>query len=208
MSAMPCTMIGIKAGHGRLTAVNAGLRRLVIKMHYGPCCEAGFHMCHEILARLREDHKRYERFFRAIDEICDRAESGNTINRLRLKAIAAYLGEYALPAHHALEDAIFAQIVRVFPHFQEEMYDLIEDHETCKREFQIFERALELEDFEFVEPARSFVANERGHFIAEEEIIFAYAVKHLSSDQWLAVGDFLAPVKNFAEVGLIKDLIS
>lgn len=141
-------------------------------------------MRHEILERLKGDHVRFERLFRAIEEQCSRLEAGQPADLARLRSITDYLGKFALPRHHALEDAIFAQIVKRMPRFRTDIFDLPEDHHTSKREFINFCTAVERGDDDLAELARSFVANERGHFIAEEEIVFHYASKHLTAEQW------------------------
>jgi hemerythrin-like domain-containing protein len=141
-------------------------------------------MCDGVLNRLRDDHKRFERFFKAIEHECSKAEADGHFDHPRLLAIACYLGEQALPCHHALEDAMFFNIVKLEPRFRTDVYDLPEDHESSKREFQLFEKSVNAADGRFSEAARSFVANERGHFISEEEVLFPFAAKTLTQKQW------------------------
>jgi len=141
-------------------------------------------MCNGVLARLKDDHEYFARFFRAIEHECEILETGERSNYPRLSAIVAYLGATALPRHHALEDVMFCSIVKAMPNFREDVYDLSEDHETSKREFRIFAQSVARADDSFPEAARSFVANERGHFISEEEILFPFAATVLSAEQW------------------------
>lgn len=141
-------------------------------------------MRNEILVRLTGEHARFERFFRAIEEQCSRLEAGQQADVPRLKAITSYLAKFAFPRHHALEDAIFAQIVKRMPRFRVDIFDLPEDHHTSKQEFINFCLALERGDDDLAETARSFIANERGHFISEEEIVFQYAHNNLTAEQW------------------------
>jgi len=141
-------------------------------------------MTNDVLERLRADHARCERFFRAIEEQCARLDAGKPADLPRLRAIADYLGKSMFPRHHALEDAIFAELVKRTPGFRADIFDLPEDHHTSKQEFINFTLAVEREDDDLVEKARSFVANERGHFISEEELVFRYAERHLTADQW------------------------
>jgi len=149
-------------------------------------------MCNPVLARLREEHVRFERFFQAIEQECSRAESGGEVDRRRLAAISTYLGEGTLPRHHTLEDAMYLSFTRMMPSFRQDVYDLPEDHEASKREFKIFQKALATMDTRFPEAARSFVANERGHFISEEEILFPFAAKTLTAADWERLSASLA----------------
>lgn len=105
----------------------------------------------------------------------------------RLRAINAYLSKYALPRHHAFEDAIFAQIVKHVPHLRTDIFDLVEDHHASRRELRNFVRAVENGAGDIAQVARSFIAHERAHFISEEEIIFRFAAIYLTSDQWRAL---------------------
>lgn len=145
----------------------------------------------DLLERLRRDHGRFERFFRAIEQECSHLDAGKPADMPRLKAITTYLGKCAFPRHHALEDAIFAQLVKRLPNFRADIFDLPEDHHTSKQEFLNFMRAVETSDNDLADTARSFVANERGHFISEEEVIFRYAAKYLAADQWQTLRDGL-----------------
>jgi len=66
-------------------------------------------MC-DILMRLRDDHVRFERLFRAIERECSNLERGTVYNHLRLTEAATYLN-CQMPRHHVLEEAIFVQFV-------------------------------------------------------------------------------------------------
>ncbi len=153
-------------------------------------------MTNDVLERLRGDHRRCERFFRAIEDECAHLESGKPANMPRLKAIAEYLGKYAFPRHHALEDAIFSELVKRLPNFRVDIFDLPEDHHTSKQEFISFVIAVGRGNGEIAETARSFVANERSHFISEEEIVFRYAAKYLTREQWALLGKSLHIVES------------
>lgn len=169
-------------------------------------------MRNEVLERLKGDHVRFERLFRAIEDECSHIEAGEAANIPRLKAITAYLGNFAIPRHHALEDLIFAQIVKRLPGFRIEIFDLPEDHHTSKREFINFSRAIERGGEDMAEIARSFIANERGHFIAEEETVFPYASKHLTASQWSELRDGLRVVESedghAQNLDIIDDLLA
>lgn len=165
-------------------------------------------MCHRVLTRLRDDHGRFELLFSTIERECDADEAGQTINHGRLKAIAAYFGTRALPLHHAIEDAIFTHLLGYFPSFREEIYDLLDDHIQSKREFDGFLVAVETVTQNFVEAARSFVANERGHFISEEEVFFPYAEKTLTTEEWDAVETGLVAMQaNGNDDQIVKELL-
>ncbi|MGE4063217.1 MAG: hemerythrin domain-containing protein [Rhodospirillaceae bacterium] len=169
-------------------------------------------MRNEVLERLTGDHARFERFFRAIEEQCARLDAGKPADVPRLKAIVSYLAKFAFPRHHALEDAIFAQLVKRMPNFWVEIFDLPEDHHTSKQEFMNFMLAVERGDDDLADTARSFVANERGHFISEEEIVFRYARKHLTADQWAELREGLRIIESEdghpQNVDLIADLLA
>ena len=152
-------------------------------------------MCSDVLAHLRDDHRLFERLFLAIEHECLKVENGQAADIKRLRAIATHLGAGAVPLHHGVEDAIFSQIVKIFPRFRKDIFDLLEDHQASKREFANFACAVDRGDEDFVDAARSFVANERGHFIAKEEIIFPYATKYLSAEQWQSLADILVERK-------------
>jgi len=169
-------------------------------------------MGNDVLGRLRGDHARFERFFQAIEAECSRLEEGQAANMPRLKAIAAYLGNSAFPRHHALEDAIFAQIVKRVPRFRGDIFDLPEDHHTSQQEFVNYLLAVERGDADLAETARSFVANERGHFISEEEIVFRYAEKCLTAEQWDGLRESLRMIESEEarpdKLDLIVDLVT
>src|SRR4051812_7375697 len=118
-------------------------------------------MCHDVLTYLRDAHEHFERFFKAIEHECSDVEFGGKCDHPRLAAIAAYLAGHALPRHHALEDAMFFNIVKSMPRFRTDVYDLTEDHESSKREFGMFAKAVAGAGAHLLEAARSFVANER-----------------------------------------------
>lgn len=153
-------------------------------------------MTSDVLERLREDHRRCERLFRAIEHECARLESGKVADMPRLQAIVDYLGKYAFPRHHALEDAIFNELVKRLPNFRLDIFDLPEDHHTSRQEFINFMLAVGKEDDNLAETARSFVANERSHFISEEEIVFRYAEKCLTAEQWSVLSESLHIVES------------
>lgn len=169
-------------------------------------------MRNEVLERLTGDHARFERFFRAIEEQCSKLEAGQDADMPRLKAIVGYLANFAFPRHHALEEAIFAQLAKRMPRFRVDIFDLSEDHHTSKQEFINFSLAVERGDEDLAETARSFIANERGHFIAEEEIVFHYASKHLTAEQWADLREGLRIVESEdgrpQELDLIGDLLA
>lgn len=153
-------------------------------------------MTNDVLQRLRDDHRRCERLFCAIEEECSRLESGTPADMPRLKAIADYLGKCCFPRHHALEDAIFTELVKRLPNFRADIFDLSEDHHASKQEFINFMFAVAHEDDDLAETARSFVANERGHFISEEELVFRYAEKYLTPEQWATLRQSLHIVES------------
>lgn len=140
-------------------------------------------MRNNVLTRLREDHGRFERLFVEIENQCTAAERGLSADEACLRAIIAYLGGHALRLHHALEDAIFVKLLEKLPLFLE-IYDLAEDHQACRMEFEAFASAAVAINENFVEKARSYVGNERAHFIAEEEVFFPYAERFLLDEQW------------------------
>jgi hypothetical protein len=69
---------------------------------------------------------------------------------------------------------------------------------------------VEREDKSFIEPARSFVANERGHFIAEEEIVFPYAAKSFAAGRLHITDENAASAGPIPEhiLNLVQDLVS
>jgi len=166
-------------------------------------------MC-DILMRLREDHVRFERLFRAIEYECSNLERGAVYNHLRLTEAAAYL-HCQMPAHHALEEDIFVQIVKMLPTFCEDIYDLLKDHQVSKLMFKSLARAVSLNDGNIAGCAGLFITNERAHFIAEEEIIFPHAVKYLSIHHWRRLDGVSAQNEKEAALspkyGAIEDLL-
>jgi hemerythrin-like domain-containing protein len=141
-------------------------------------------MKNQVLARLHEDHARFDQFFAAIEDQCSRLETGLPADMPRLKAIIEYLGRQEFPRHQALEEAIFAKLLARRPHFREDIFDLTEDHKVSQRQFTRLVRAVESGNETLMGAARSFVANERGHFISEEETLFHAAGQYLSENDW------------------------
>lgn len=139
-------------------------------------------MCNLLLDRLKQDHKRFECLFKELERQCDGKGSG-LLDPQTLYAIAKYFGGGALLFHHALEDAIYAKLLQNQPRFRE-IYDLAADHRQSWCEFEWFGAAVSESKEDPVEATRSFIGNERGHFISEEEIFFPQAAKCLRSEDW------------------------
>lgn len=135
-----------------------------------------------LLEHLTKGHKRFERLFKELERQCDATQSG-LLDPKTLHAIAQYLGSGALLFHHALEDAIYAKLLQYQPRFRE-IYDLAADHRQSMREFEWFGSAVSGSEEDPFEATRSFIGNERGHFISEEEIFFPQAAKCLQSEDW------------------------
>lgn len=140
-------------------------------------------MCNLLLTRLKQDHRRFECLFAELERQCNAKGAGGLLDPQILHAIAKYLGDGALLFHHALEDAIYAKLLQNRPRFRE-IYDLSADHRQSWREFEWFGSAVAGSIDEPVEATRSFIGNERGHFISEEEIFFPEAAKHLQPEDW------------------------
>jgi len=133
-------------------------------------------MCNFLLERLKGDHTRFKYLFAELERLCVARKSTPSDDAPILKAILDYLGGGALLFHHALEDAIYARLLQIYPQFPE-IYDLADDHKKSWREFDQLTEDL-------AATSASFVGNETAHFIAEEEIFFPYAAKFLQNDDW------------------------
>ena len=140
-------------------------------------------MCSDIVTLLKHDHRRFESLFVEVARQCDLVEAGMSPDRPRLNAVVGFLRDRVLPVHHALEDVIYIMLLRNYPQICE-VYDLAEDHQQSKREFDAFADAVKSGEESFVDVARSYIGNERAHFIAEEEVLFPYAEKYLQPVQW------------------------
>lgn len=147
-------------------------------------------MYQDVLARLLDDHRDFERLFAAIeDQYGDEARPAK-LDVSKLEAVRWHLAAHAF-RHHAVEDRMNAMLLRHLPRFGAEIYDLREDHDQTAIEFEAFSRAVDglraglPESIEtFCDSARAYIANERGHFIAEEELFFPYAAQHLKEEDW------------------------
>ena len=129
-------------------------------------------------------------------------EANTAFDLANVKAIVWYLTEYAERVHFVLEERIYALLLKYLPGFGRDIYDLSEDHEEIARDFTFFtESAAKLETNEpgaeraFIERARDYIANERGHIIAEEELFFPYAKEYLNADQWSKLEDAAQSVR-------------
>ena len=140
-------------------------------------------MCDILRGRLIDDHRRLECLFVELERQCKAKEECRPIDLPILQSIAHYLGDGALLFHHALEDAIYAKLLHNHPRFRE-IYDLAEDHRQSWREFERFLAAVAGAGEGLAEATRSFIGNERGHFISEEEIFLPYAAKFLTREDW------------------------
>lgn len=151
-------------------------------------------MTSPVLSHLREDHGRFERLFVEIERQCEVLENGALADVKRLGAIAWYLIEYGCRRHNAAENTIFFVLVGRLPTYGRDIYDLVVDHRLSTQQANSFSDAvsgLGGDDPDsrgaFTVFARSYVANERGHFISEEELFFPYAERHIERDQWVEI---------------------
>jgi hemerythrin-like domain-containing protein len=163
-------------------------------------------MCDILLGRLKDDHRRLEHLFLELERQCAAKEGGRPIDLLVLRAIVDYLGDGALLFHHALEDAIYMELVHTLPRFRE-IYDLAEDHRASWREFERLKTAVSGPGEELVEAIRSFIGNERGHFISEEEIFFPYARAFVRNEDWLRL-ERSAPAAELLSVDVRDSIVA
>lgn len=148
----------------------------------------------DVLDGLCEQHRLFERLFVAIESACAQMQTSKALDVARLEAMRWYLSGEGR-RHHEIEDRIFTVLLARLPQFSEDIYDLRDDHEQSGLEFSAFARtldALKADDTPqsreaFCDSAEAYIANERGHFISEEELFFPYAVRNLSSDDWAAL---------------------
>lgn len=169
-------------------------------------------MQNDVLTRLHADHARFERLFRVIEDEGARLELGHAVDMPRLKSFVTYFS-HEFARHHGLEDAIFAELLKCRPQFREEIFDLFEDHQVSQAEFKRLSDAIDRGNGDLAETIRSFVANERGHFISEEETLLRYAAQYLTEEQWCAMrgrmsaDDALTPWPDGLEIitGLLGD---
>jgi len=140
-------------------------------------------MCNILQGRLKDDHHRFECLFAELERQCAAKEELRPVQWPKVHAIVNYLGCGALLFHHALEDAIYAKLLERQPRFRD-IYDMAEDHRQSWREFERFAAAVSVAREDLVDVTRSFVGNERGHFISEEEIFFPYALRSLRDEDW------------------------
>jgi len=149
-------------------------------------------MCHELLEQLREEHRDVERHLLKVEEQCEAMERGDQPDLAVLYTVAAYLAGDAMREHHARENRLVRLLGTRLPHFAEEILDVTRDHEQSRRAIGRYTQALE--QFEnakcdrvaLAHIARAMVGNERGHFIAEEEVFFPYVAGHIKNDECLA----------------------
>lgn len=140
-------------------------------------------MCNFLLGRLKDDHKRFECLFGELERQCAKKEAGHAVDTSTLEAICGHLRNRTLLFHHALEEAIYARLVQIQPRFRD-VYDLTEDHRRSWREFDRFATVVSNVQANFVTATLSFISNERGHYILEEEIFFRHAGKFLLRGDW------------------------
>lgn len=147
-----------------------------------------------VLSQLRTEHERFESLFAEIERECDIAGGGGNVALERLESICEDLRAGALGSHHTLEDRIYAVLIARLPRFGDDIYDLREDHRQSWREFEFFVAAVRAVragapgcSNQLLDAAHSYIANERGHIIAEEELFFPYALQYLRAEEWDAL---------------------
>lgn len=163
-------------------------------------------MCDILLGCLKDDHRRLEYLFLELEHQCAAKEEGRSVDLIVLRAIVDYLGDGALLFHHALEDAIYIELMHTHPRFCE-VYDLAEDHRASWREFERLKTAVSGSGEDLIEAIRSFIGNERGHFISEEEIFFPYARAFVQNEDWLRL-ERSAPAAELLSVDVRDSIIA
>ncbi len=146
-------------------------------------------MCQRLLERLREEHRTVERRLLEVEKQCEAMERGEQPNLSVLRAAAFYLLGDLMREHSALENQLADLLGNRLPGFSEEILDVTRDQEQSSRAIGRFVEALE--QFEsakcdrvaLVHIARAMVGNERGHLIAQEELFFPFAARHIKGEE-------------------------
>jgi len=144
----------------------------------------------QVLRALREDHVRFERAFREIEGQMS-ASATTSFAGDRLGEIVSYLVKHAKSFHQDVEELIYYSLLECLPQFSDDIYPVAADHRECDRRGKVLAAAIQtvgpdtrLYGSALEEAARSYISHERGHFIAEEELLYPFAQRYLRADQW------------------------
>jgi len=145
-------------------------------------------MCNAVLARLREEHGRFELLFAETERQCAAIEVRDEMAVLTLTAIAWYFTDGTQKkAHQALENRLAELVLEHVLGFAQDIYDVDKDHQTSRKRATAFADSLKTLAGDpigaqkgMVRTARAFIGHERGHFMSEEEILFPYALRYLT----------------------------
>ncbi len=148
----------------------------------------------DVMTRLRREHAHIVELLGALERQLARFDAAEEIDYDILLAIADYFVDFPDCCHHPKEDVIFRRMCEREPALRGTMTDLLAEHIRLGEEARHFHEAVDnvLKEVEvprdvFLQIARRFIDDQRGHLRAEEERFFPKAEELLTSEDWEAV---------------------
>jgi len=150
----------------------------------------GGEMGDSVLATLRDDHVKFERAFLEIERQVA-ARSAESPDGKRMEELVWYLVKHAKSFHQDVEELIYYSLLERMPQFSDDIYPVAADHRECDRRGKMLAAVIQKANpgapeygLELRGAAQAYISHERGHFIAEEELFYPFAQRHIRADQW------------------------
>ncbi|MFO7550898.1 MAG: hemerythrin domain-containing protein [Haliea sp.] len=155
---------------------------------------------HELMQRLRRDHRNLNRLFDMLEEQVARYDMDSTIEPalLLILDIIAYLNDYPRIYHHPLEEEVIALMVErdlgdksanEFIHAQHQKLEQATERLSTLFNMIVKDQPVPIEQTQ--EALASYLEMSRKHLQAEEDRLFPVMEKVLGNDEWELVASRL-----------------
>lgn len=155
---------------------------------------------------LQVEHKRMRRLLDLLEQQVEALEQAGEPDYELIKEILDYFLTYPDLCHHPKENLVLAKLRARAPQAAAEVGALEAEHDRLSVRLHDFSHAVmnlmlevEVPRQTLVKLARGFVEHERRHMAEEERLFFPAALRHLTDEDWLEIGE---------RVKLFKDPLS
>ena len=149
------------------------------------------HAFPDVLGRLSLDHLAFRRALNILDRQVAAIAQYKAPDFDILAGLLRYLGEYPANFHHPIEEEIYNALKVRSAEQALEVSEIEREHQDLAAKLERFADAVsamsadaEISRKAFCEIARSFIAGERLHIRREEGLFYAYALEHLTPEDW------------------------